>query len=62
MYQVPAHGQETREIKIDPALLLPTFSPTRQLEKIHSVLLQRDKLGSMSERFMRVDFGSREHF
>ena len=38
-YQVLAHWQETREIQTESALLLPTSSPTWQLERIHSVFL-----------------------
>lgn len=51
-------GKKTGK-SIESALLPPTSSANWQLEKIHSVLLQKDKLGSLSGRFMKVDFGSR---
>lgn len=61
-YQVLAHWQETQKIQTESTLLLLTLSPTWQPERICSVLLLRDKLGSMSGRLMKADFGSREHF
>lgn len=47
---------------LESTLQLLILFPTWQPERICSVLLPRDKLGSMGGRLMKVDFGSREHF